>query len=155
MLKHTDQPERRGIQRLKLGKGSNHSRWRYELDINKYGHYLPSCSSCKMSIEKRFESSTLHVSPIPQCSACSNWSYSSSLVQSTELTIEVLRSVSDRCYKKLIDGDLTSGDASKFLSSYGINTRYQEDLILSASNVRLYNHLSSEFSNDPTLLSII
>ena len=80
MLKHADQPERRGIQRLKLGKGSNHSRWRYVLDVNKYGHYLPSCSPYKISIEKQFESSTLNVSAIPECSACANWSYSSSLI---------------------------------------------------------------------------
>ena len=33
ILRHADQPERRSINMLKLGKETNHARWKYSLDI--------------------------------------------------------------------------------------------------------------------------
>ena len=40
IMHHADQPERREIRGTKLGRGSNHARWRYCLYYNQLGHLL-------------------------------------------------------------------------------------------------------------------
>ena len=54
LLRHGDQPERRGINFLKLGKESNHARWRHSLDIKQVGHFLPSCPECQKKLKLFF-----------------------------------------------------------------------------------------------------
>ena len=36
ILRHKDQPERRSIYMLKLGKETNHARWRFSIDFKNY-----------------------------------------------------------------------------------------------------------------------
>ena len=50
LVRHGDQLERRGINYLKLGKQSNHARWRHSLDIKNAGKFLLSCLSCKETL---------------------------------------------------------------------------------------------------------
>jgi len=78
LVRHGDQPERRSINFLKLGKQSNHARWRHSLDIKNAGKYLPSCDYCQKKINCFFQKYDLDRSlqkPTLTCTECTNWSF--------------------------------------------------------------------------------
>ena len=77
VLRHVDQPERRGINMLKLGKESNHARWKYSLNIKSCGHKLHSCTKCSALIEQYFLDglNTPGFNNLFSCTQCSNWSF--------------------------------------------------------------------------------
>ena len=57
ILRHADQPERRSINMLKLGKETNHARWKYSLDIKQCHSKIPSCEKCSSLIQENILSS--------------------------------------------------------------------------------------------------
>ena len=75
-IRHGDQPERRLLYGLKLGKGSSHARWRYSLNYNKVGHHLPSCKSCADLIiaQLRNRNGSLQYNE-KICANCTNWEF--------------------------------------------------------------------------------
>ena len=80
ILRHGDQPERRSINMLKLGKETNHARWRHSLDIKSVKDRLPSCSLCCLNISNHLKQNCTTFDKDEdilsyQCSNCSNWSF--------------------------------------------------------------------------------
>ena len=71
LLRHADQPERRELYGTKLGKGSNHARWRYSCNFNEVGMLLPSCKSCKKAVMK-FCTERQGTYEVGRCDKCSN-----------------------------------------------------------------------------------
>ena len=58
LLRHGNQPERRSINMLKLGKKTNHARWRHSLDIEVMCKYLPSCYQCSSQIPNHLKTNS-------------------------------------------------------------------------------------------------
>ena len=76
MLKHGDQPERRGLYGLKLGRGTNHARWRYSLDYKAVGKNLSSCEQCCAQLVLCITGS-ICIKDLnaytEKCTTCTNW----------------------------------------------------------------------------------
>ena len=73
LVRHADQPEMRELFGLKLGKGSNHSCWRYTMHLKTSSSFLPSCDKCKALIEKDFLGSSSNL--LGKCDKCANWEF--------------------------------------------------------------------------------
>ena len=158
LLRHADQPERRELYGLKLGKGSNHARWRYSVDLATAASSLPSCEACKEIINKAcIERKT----PIEmKCKDCANWEFHHELMKwrkpdyfpdemvdtdgylrPLRLSTSLLILVCNLTHKKVSKGKWNSSTASSFLSRYCISTKLAESVIDNALNVRLMNNL--------------
>ena len=71
---NADQPERQELYRTKLGKASNHARWRYSCNYNKVGSFLPSYERCKSKVERFCKRGQLMFQE-NRCNLCTNWEY--------------------------------------------------------------------------------
>ena len=167
LLRHADQPERRELFGLKLGKGSNHSCWRYTMDPKTSALFLPSCDKCKALIEKAclgISSPLLETS----CDKCANWEFghnkmqwkpphpfpeemlnSNGLLCPLELLKSVLILAAKLTHHKVSKGKWNSSTAQSFLSYYCVCTKLSDRIIDHALNVRLRTELSC--INHPSL----
>ena len=160
LLRHADQPERRELYGLKLGKGSNHARWRYSVDLKTAASALPSCEVCKAMLNKSCLERKI---PIPiKCKDCANWEFNHELMKwkkldyfpdemvdtdgylrPLRLSTSLLILVCNLTHNKVSKGKWNSSTASAFLSRYCISNKLSESVIDHALNVRLLNNIDN------------
>ena len=175
ILHHADQPEKREVFGTKLGKGSNHSRWRYSLNFNEVGHLLPSCDVCKPIIMQRCEKGRhFSTSSLDLCQNCSNWaflgknellkwkpakSFPSDMVPDSgflvpmELTTGKLKFAAMTTHREVSSGKWNISTAQSFLSHYCISTRISDRIIDNALNVKLLSNVDRSSSAYNTIVS--
>ena len=157
ILRHGDQPERRGINMLKLGKETNHARWRYSLDYKNCLTKLPSCSVCAQKIECYVLSNTSESFNIDshECFQCSNWSFNekyqflhtippkdfpSEMIPSTgllpplSLNKKKLHDAVKICHKRIVCGQWSLKNGRRFLEYHCFKTSEITDIIEKANN---------------------
>ena len=173
ILRHADQPERRQLYGLKLGKGSNSARWRYSANYDVIGKYLPSCIICKEKIENIVShnfNSLIEVESLNTCEQCSNWellqqkpflfwcpprNYPSDMVPNNgflkpmQITIQKLKFAATITHDNVSNGNWSSEEAYVFLSQYCISTKLADDIIDNALNIWIVKKLKED--NDPML----
>ena len=174
LLHHADQPERREIYGTKLGRGSNHARWRYSFYYNQLGHLLPSCKTCCDIIKERcVMGKDVNVTPLVLCVECSNWEFlgkndllrceppnkfPSDMIPITgylnpmELTVDKLKFAAITTHRNVSSGQWTVSSARVFLSYFCMSTKISDRIIDNALNVRLMNQMREE--NHPVLETI-
>ena len=169
LFRHADQPERRELYRTKLGKGSNHARWRYSCNFNEVGMLLPSCKSCKKAVMK-FCTERQGTYEVGRCDKCSNWEFlnndhllrwkphkyyptdmvpESGYLTPMELTTDWLKFSARLTHNQVSRNVWNSTTANQYLSHCCISTKLADKIIDHALNIRLYNEM--EEANDPIL----
>ena len=169
LLRHADQPERRELYGTKLGKGSNHARWRYSCNFNEVGMLLPSCKSCKKAVMK-FCTERQGTYEVGRCDKCSNWEFlnndhllrwklhkyyptdmvpESGYLTPMELTTDWLKFSARLTHNQVSRNVWNSTTANQYLSHCCISTKLADKIIDHALNIRLYNEM--EEANDPIL----
>ena len=169
LLRHADQPERREIYGTKLGKGSNHARWRYSCNFNEVGMLLPSCETCKKHVVTLCMESKWN-SEIGKCKNCSNWEFlnhddilrwkppkyyptdmvpESGYLHPMELNTDLLKFSAILTHNKVSKNEWNASTANKYLSSFCVSTNLADRIIDHALNVRLLNEMKEK--NDPIM----
>ena len=160
LLRHGDQPERRSINMLKLGKETNHARWRHSLDIQVMSKYLPSCHQCSSQISNHLKTNSNNFDGDKlilgkDCIICSNWSFNPkySFLHSNPppefpkdevpengklppvvLNSNVLKMVFDKTHQKVSAGVWTIQNDKAYLSYYCIKTSVSLEILDHATN---------------------
>lgn len=69
-----DQPERRGLNYLMLGKSTHHARWRFSCNMSLLIPILRACSNCEKRLHDSLYNCTFnHEYLFSQCNNCTNW----------------------------------------------------------------------------------
>ena len=158
LLRHGDQPERRSINMLKLGKETNHARWRYSLNIRSCKSKLPSCPQCVIEINACLkEGNDLDCSKIFGiiCNECSNWSFDAKhmclhshppnnypidsipltgLLPPLKLNKSLIQEAVAKTHQKIKDGIWSVTNGRSFLEYYCIKTDVINIILEKATN---------------------
>ena len=178
LVRHGDQPERRGINYLKLGKQSNHARWRHSLDIKNAGNFLPSCLACKEAVclfFKQYDSNRSLKVPGLTCSQCTNWNFdpdhtilhtypardfphdqlpNNGKLPPLLLTKEKIKKAINLSYEKMKYGEWTKSNVKTYLNYFCVKTSIVEDIVEKGKNAHLLHLLTERQNNDMQELSL-
>ena len=169
IVRHGDQPERRALNGLKLGKGTNHARWRHSLAFKEVGKFLPSCDACNARLVCLFTETGDHGNEFDtSCMNCTNWSFDAmnTLLHSTPpgefpaeevpetgklpplvLQYNILLSVAKKTFNNVKAGRWSTKQADAYLSYHCLKSDLAENIINHAMNCNLLSFL--EQSDDP------
>lgn len=160
LLRHGDQPERRSINMLKLGKETNHARWRYSLNISLVKDSLSSCEMCYRRINNHLKthsdfSENDNVILSFNCRVCSNWSFDSSYeflhsnpppdfpvceipnnrkLPPLLLNKSILRNALEKTHQKISGGNWTLANGKSYLAYHCFNTSTINKILDAANN---------------------
>ena len=157
ILRHGDQPERRSINMLKLGKETNHARWQYSIDYKNCMTKLPSCRICTEMIETYILSNFTGPFDIDshECCQCSNWSFDakheflhtppcmdfpsdmippSGLLPPHRLEKKTLINAVKTCHESIVAGKWKATNGRRFLEYYCLKTSEITEIIEKANN---------------------
>ena len=174
LLHHADQPERRETYGTKLGKGSNHARWRYCFNYEQIGHLLPSCNTCRAIVSERcVMGKDVDVTALVVCDKCSSWEFlgktdllrceppknfpsdmipTNGYLNPMELTVDKLKFAAITTHRNVSTAQWTVTSARAYLSFFCMSTKISDRIIDNALNVRLMNQMREE--NHPVLETI-
>ena len=168
LLRHGDQPERRSINMLKLGKETNHARWRHSLNISLVKDKLPSCCLCSTIISNHLKHNSNcydhdHDILAKECGMCSNWSFDSKYeflhtpppidfpideipadgkLRPIVLNKTILKNAIQKTHHNVSTGHWSSSNGKAFLTYFCLNTatvNYILDIANNCNNLRIAN----------------
>lgn len=171
LVRHGDQPERRGINFLKLGKESNHARWRHSCDIKEVGHFLPSCHKCRKKIEEFFRNiqrteNDTHLSLT--CEVCTSWEFdeqnvllhseapknfpndmipSSGKLPPMVLNKQIIKTAIELTFQRLRKRHWTKSNAKAYLNYFCIKHSIIDLVINRSDNAYMLDFVTADESN--------
>ena len=177
ILRHGDQPERRAINMLKLGKETNHARWMYSLDIKKCGKYLPSCAECIVKVNNCLETYDINADSILNicCSQCSNWSFDrkykflhtvphenfpkdsipqEGLLPPMHLSKNLIKEAVSKTHRNIKNGLWSSANGRSYLDYFCVKTDIINSIVEKATNAHNLK-IAKESSKEETTLKFI